>query len=106
MIATRGGARVFGLPEDIGHLAPGFLADLALIDLSGPHNQPLHDPAANLVYSARASDVRTVICNGEVLMLDRKLLTLDKAKIAAKVAESMDRLARRVPDSRIQLYRP
>jgi 5-methylthioadenosine/S-adenosylhomocysteine deaminase len=105
-VATRDSARVYGLTEDLGHLAPGYLADLALIDLSGPHNQPPHNPAANLIYSVRASDVRTVICNGKVLMLDRRLLTLDKSEITAKVAESMDRLARRIPDSRIQLYRP
>jgi 5-methylthioadenosine/S-adenosylhomocysteine deaminase len=105
-VATRDSARVYGLSEGLGHLAPGFLADLALVDLSGPHNQPTHDPAANLVYSVRATDVRTVICNGEVLMRDRELLTLDKEEIVARVGESMARLSQRVPSSRIQLYRP
>jgi 5-methylthioadenosine/S-adenosylhomocysteine deaminase len=105
-VATRESARVFGLPEDLGHLAPGFLADIALVDLSGPHNQPTHDPAANLVYSVRASDVRTVICDGEVLMRDRELLTLNTSEITARVGDSMARLSQRVPDSRIQLYNP
>jgi 5-methylthioadenosine/S-adenosylhomocysteine deaminase len=105
-VATRESARVYGLPEDLGHLAPGSLADIVLVDLGGPHNQPPHDPAANLVYSVRASDVRTVICDGRVLMRDRELLTLDLDEILARVGESMDRLARRVPESRIQLYRP
>ena len=105
-IATRDSARVFGLPDDLGHLAPGFLADLILVDLGGAHNQPVHDPAANLVYSVRASDVQTVICDGSVLMLDRVLLTLDVAEITARVGESMERLSNRVPNSRIQLYRP
>jgi len=104
-IATRESAQVFGLPEDLGHLAPGFLADLILVDLSGPHNQPTHDPAANLVYSVRASDVRTMICDGRVLMRDRQLLTLDKTEIIARVGESMERLSKRVPESRIQHYR-
>jgi 5-methylthioadenosine/S-adenosylhomocysteine deaminase len=105
-VATRGSARVFGLPEDLGQLAPGFLADVALIDLGGLHNQPPHDPAANLVYSMRASDVRTVICDGKVLMRDRVLLTLDRGEITARVGESMARLSQRVPDSRIQIYIP
>jgi 5-methylthioadenosine/S-adenosylhomocysteine deaminase len=105
-MATRDSARVYGLPDDLGHLAPGFLADIVLVDLSDPHNQPPHDPAANLVYSVQASDVQTVICDGEVLMRDRKLLTLDKAEIIARVGESMVRLSQRVPESRIQLYRP
>jgi 5-methylthioadenosine/S-adenosylhomocysteine deaminase len=105
-IASRESARVCGLPDEIGHLAAGFLADIALVDLSGAHNQPPHDPAANLVYSVRASDVRTVICDGKVLMRDRELLTLDLAEISARVGESMARLSRRVPESRIQLYNP
>jgi 5-methylthioadenosine/S-adenosylhomocysteine deaminase len=105
-VATRESARVFGLPDDLGHLAPGFLADIVLVGLDQPHNQPLHDPVANLVYSVRASDVQTVICDGRVLMRDCELLTLDVEEISARVGESMDRLAQRVPESRIQLYRP
>jgi 5-methylthioadenosine/S-adenosylhomocysteine deaminase len=105
-IATRESARVFGLPDDLGHLAQGFLADIALVDFGGPHNQPPHDPAANLLYSVRASDVRTVICDGKVLMRDRELLTLDVAEIKVRVGESMARLSQRVPDSRIQIYNP
>jgi 5-methylthioadenosine/S-adenosylhomocysteine deaminase len=105
-IATRESAQVYGLPDDLGHLAPGFLADLILVDLGAPHNQPPHNPAANLVYSVRASDVQTVICDGRVVMRDRELKTLDKAEIIARVGESMERLSQRVPDSRIQLYRP
>jgi 5-methylthioadenosine/S-adenosylhomocysteine deaminase len=105
-MATRDSAKVLGLADDIGHLAAGYLADIALIDLTGPHNQPPHDPAANLVYSVRASDVRTVICDGRLVMQDRELLTLDKAEILSRVGESMTRLSERVPDSRIQLYSP
>ncbi len=105
-IATRDSARVYGMPDDLGHLAPGFLADVVLLDQRAPHLWPPHDPAATLVYAARAGDVRTVICDGRVLMRDRELLTLDEAEILARVAESMQRLAHRVPDARIQLYRP
>ncbi len=105
-IATRESARVFGLGGRLGQLAPGYLADLILVDLSGLHNQPLHDAAANLVYSARASDVRTVVCDGKVIMRDRNLLTLDKEEIVARVGESMQRLSIRVPESRIQSYSP
>ena len=105
-IATRDSARVYGMPDELGHLAPGFLADIVLLDVGGAHSQPQHDPAANLVYSARASDVVTVICDGRVLMRDRELLTLDLEEIRARVGETMTRLSRRVPDARIQVYRP
>lgn len=105
-IATRGSAQVYGLPDDLGDLAPGKLADIILIEMSGMHHQPVHNIGANLVYNTRASDVQTVICNGQVLMRDRQLLTLDKAEIVAQVSKSMERLAQRVPSARIQLYNP
>lgn len=105
-IATRGSAAVLGLADKIGQLAPGFLADLILIDMSGAHCQPCHSLTASLLYNSRASDVQTVIVNGQVIMRDRRLLTLDKARIIHEVAQSMERLARRVPDKRIQLYKP
>jgi 5-methylthioadenosine/S-adenosylhomocysteine deaminase len=105
-VATVESAQVFGLPDDLGQVAPGFLADVILIDLDTPHSLPGHNPMADLVYSARASDVKTVICDGRVVMRDRRLLTLDLEEITARVGESMERLAKRVPDSRIQTYRP
>lgn len=105
-IATRGSAQVVGLGERIGAVEPGRLADLILVDLDGAHHQPLHSVPASLVYAARASDVQTVIVDGRVLMRDRRLLTLDKAEIIRQVNRSLERLSRRVPASRIQVYRP
>ncbi len=105
-IATGESARVYGLPGEIGRLEPGALADLILVDLSGAHHQPLHSPASSLVYAARASDVRTVIVDGRLLMRERRLLTLDREEIVEHVRRGMARLARRVPESRIQLYAP
>ncbi|MCA0458949.1 MAG: amidohydrolase [Chloroflexi bacterium] len=105
-IATRESARVYGQPDELGALDPGNLADLILVDLSGMHHQPLHSMTASLVYNVRASDVRTTICDGKVLMLDGKLLTLDEGEIVAQVKSSMERLAQRQPDKRIQVYNP
>ena len=105
-IALRGSAAVVGLSDQLGRLAPGYLADLILVDLSGAHHQPLHSHTASLVYNTRASDVQTVIVNGQVIMRDRQLLTLNKAEIIEQVNQSMDRLARRGPGQRIQVYNP
>jgi 5-methylthioadenosine/S-adenosylhomocysteine deaminase len=105
-LATQGSAAVVGLADKIGRLAPGFLADLILIDLSGAHLQPLHSLTASLVYNIRASDVQTVIVNGQFIMRNRQLLTLDKAEIIRQVNQSMSRLAQRVPAKRIQVYNP
>jgi 5-methylthioadenosine/S-adenosylhomocysteine deaminase len=105
-IATTGSARVVGLGDQIGQLAPGYRADLILIDMSGSHCQPRHSLTASLVYNIRASDVQTVLVDGQVIMRDRQLLTLDKAQIIKEVSRSMDRLAQRVPEKRIQVYNP
>jgi 5-methylthioadenosine/S-adenosylhomocysteine deaminase len=105
-IAFLDSARVVGLADRVGRLAPGYLADIILVDMSGAHCQPLHSITASLVYNSRASDVQTVLVNGQVLMRDRQLLTLDKAEIFSQVKHSMNRLAQRVPNRRIQVYNP
>lgn len=105
-IAFRGSARVLSMGDRLGELAPGFLADIALIDLGGVHLQPLHNVLAALVYAARASDVDTVIVDGRVLMRGRELITLDKTEILRQVGKSMQRLSQRVPGRTIQVYAP
>jgi len=105
-IATRSSAQVIGLGDRIGAIEPGFLADIILVDTSGPHVQPLHSITASLVYATRASDVQTVIVDGRVIMRDRKLLSLNREEIIEQVNRAMARLAQRVPSQRIQVYNP
>jgi 5-methylthioadenosine/S-adenosylhomocysteine deaminase len=105
-IATRGSAAALGLGDRIGTLAPGYQADLLLVDTRGAHWQPPHNLTAGLVYSARASDVHTVMVAGRVIMSERRLLTLDKERVLAEVASTMERLSQRVPEARIQHYAP
>ncbi|MCC6188589.1 MAG: amidohydrolase [Anaerolineales bacterium] len=105
-IAFRDSAAVLGLEGSLGKLAPGFLADIVLLDLGGAHHQPLHHLMASLVYNARASDVHTVIVNGQLLLSEQRLLTLDKRRIINEVRQSMARLAQRMPEKRIQVYNP
>ena len=91
-VAGPGSAAAVGLDGLIGALAPGYRADIVLVDLSGSHCQPLHDPAAAIVYSMRASDVRTTIVDGSVLMEDRKLSTVSTEEILDEVRERLPRL--------------
>ncbi|MGP4043005.1 amidohydrolase [Streptomyces sp. 2A115] len=105
-LAVRGGARALGLQKEIGALEPGMRADIVLTDLSGLHCRPLHDPRAALVYSARASDVRTVVVDGRVLMRDGRLLTVD---VPALLDEADARVARILDTSHgraVQHYDP
>ncbi len=103
-IATHGSAQVYGQPDELGAVMPGCLADLILIDLSGTHHQPLYNVGASLVYNLQAHDVRTVIIDGQVVMRDRRLLTIDKAEVIAQVQARMSRLSIIEPEKRIQTY--
>lgn len=97
-------ARAVGLGDAIGSIAPGRRADIILVDLTGPHTQPVHDLAATLVHSARASDVRTTIVDGRVLMRDRQLLTIDVDAVVRELDERMPALLDRRHGRRIQAY--
>ncbi len=76
-LATRGGARVLGR-DDIGQLAPGMAADLALFDLRslGFAGGAVHDPVAALLLCASAPAAYTVV-NGQVVVRQGQLTTLD-----------------------------
>ncbi|MER5939663.1 amidohydrolase [Streptomyces sp. NPDC001928] len=102
--ATLQSARAVGLGDTLGTLAPGRRADIILVDLTGPHTQPVHDLAATLVHSARAGDVRTTIVDGRILMRDRELLTIDVAAVVRELGERMPALLDRSHGRRIQEY--
>ncbi|NPV25883.1 MAG: amidohydrolase [Firmicutes bacterium] len=94
-MATCGGARALGLERDIGCLVPGYKADLILVDLEKPHLYPCYDLTAQLVYSALASDVHTVIVDGKIVVENGKVLSLDEREIMREVARRAPRLVNR-----------
>ena len=77
-MATIRGARALHLEKLIGSIETGKRADIAIVDFEGLHQTPYFNVYSSLVYATKASDVRTVIINGRVVMLDRRLLTLDE----------------------------
>ncbi|MEO1666129.1 MAG: amidohydrolase [Chloroflexota bacterium] len=103
-IATHGSAKVYGLPDDIGAVEAGRLADIILIDLSETHHQPLYNVGMSLVYNMQPTDVKTVIVDGRVIMRDRELLTIDKQRVFTEVRSRMERLSYIKPENRIQTY--
>ena len=58
--------------QRLGSLEPGKLADLIIVGMSKPRQQPLFDPVSQIVYASRGDDVETTIVNGKVLMRDRQ----------------------------------
>lgn len=99
-LATANGARAMGFP-DSGVLAPGRAADLALFDIDQPHLYPRHNLVANLVHSARGSDVTHVWADGRLLYRDGEYLTLDVDRIMAEA----ERHARRMVGQEMRIVR-
>ena len=86
-MATIDGAKAMGLDGEIGSLEAGKRADVAIVRMSGLHSTPTAEVVSSLVYSAQASDVETVIIDGQLVMRDRKLLTIDEVE-TVKTANS------------------
>lgn len=83
-LATIGGARALHMEKEIGSLEEGKRADVIVVDVDSLHQTPLFNVFSHLVYATKASDVRTVVIEGRVVMRDRFLLTLNEAEIKRK----------------------
>jgi 5-methylthioadenosine/S-adenosylhomocysteine deaminase len=96
-MATRLGAKAMHMDHLTGTLEPGKRADIIIVDVSTLHNAPrFHRDKVNvysqLVYSAKSSDVQSVMVNGQWLMRDRELVTLDPENLITMA----DEYARRI----------
>lgn len=80
-MATIRGARALDLDKITGSIEVGKRADIAIVDLDSLHQTPMYNIYSHLVYATKASDVRSVIINGRIVMLDRALLTLNEGAI-------------------------
>jgi 5-methylthioadenosine/S-adenosylhomocysteine deaminase len=85
-MATIDGARVLGMEKNIGSIEPGKQADIIVLDSAAPHLCPLYQPVSHIVYSAGGSDVRHVMVNGQWLVRDRRILTLDLGDLLEQVS--------------------
>lgn len=93
-MATIGGAQALHLDKRIGSLEAGKKADVILISLDAPHATPMYNVYSQLVYALKASDVKTVVIAGKIVMDDRRMLTLDENAILAKAREYKSKIER------------
>lgn len=89
-MATLSGAEAIGMGQVLGSLEEGKLADIAIIDLNKTHLVPANNKISMIVYAAQASDVDTVIINGNVVMENRNIIGVDEASIIEEVNKRLE----------------
>lgn len=95
--ATLGGARALGR-EDLGRIAPGARADLAVFDLSDTHMAPAIDPITTLIAGASGRVTRAVFVDGRLSMRDGQVAGLDLPAARAQAQAQFDGLVAKYPD--------
>jgi 5-methylthioadenosine/S-adenosylhomocysteine deaminase len=94
--ATVGGAKAL-MRDDLGRIAPNKKADLVLVDLTVPQMRPTRDPLRSFVYHAGDRAVRDVYVDGQQVVADGKVSTLDQNNAAERLAAAQRRMMERVP---------
>ncbi len=83
-MATINGAKALGMEKEIGSIEKGKKADIVILDMSRPEWIPLLNVVQNFVYSASGDSVETVIVDGEIIMENRTVKTIDEKEVLEK----------------------
>src|SRR6202035_5124077 len=103
LAATEGSARALGFGDRIGRIAPGWKADLVLLDLDHPNWIPFNDPVNQLVHSEDGAAVDSVMIGGRMVVENRRPVGVDLARLGEGAEAARERLAAANADSR-RLY--
>jgi len=91
-MATIEGAKALLWNREIGSIDVGKDADLAIINFKKPHLRPVFSEVSHLVYSAKSSDVDTLLVKGRILMENRKITTLNVDHVLESAEKAKERL--------------
>jgi 5-methylthioadenosine/S-adenosylhomocysteine deaminase len=90
--ATQGGARAVGQGKVLGSLEVGKKADLLVVDTRRPHIVPAMRIVSAWIHNGQPSDIESVMVDGQFVMRNRKILTVDEARIVNEA----DKVGRRI----------
>lgn len=90
-MATVNGGKALGFGPDIGCIKKGAKADLIIINTDQLHLTPMNNIHTAIVYSLQGSDIDTVIINGDIIMEDKELKTIDEEKLKFKIRKMVQR---------------
>jgi cytosine/adenosine deaminase-related metal-dependent hydrolase len=94
-MATLNGAKAMGIAPEVGSIETGKRADFIIINTDAPHLTPVWNPVATVVFGTQGSDVDTVVVDGQILMKERKVLTMDEGVILEDVRKRYSDVAQR-----------
>ena len=101
-MATCEGARAVGWDDEIGSLEVGKKADLVVINPDTVTMLPMHDPVANMIYALRQHNVESVMINGQWVMYEQEVLTVNEREIIeeakARASDILQRTGIQLPD--------
>ena len=91
-MASAGGAKVLGLPDQLGQLKTGQLADLIFIDLNQTHYVPLRHLTRQFVFAESGHGLRRVMVHGQTVLLDDQVLGIDEVAVRREAERAARRL--------------
>jgi 5-methylthioadenosine/S-adenosylhomocysteine deaminase len=89
----RGGARAMRRSDSLGRIAPGYQADLIMVDLDTLPFTPLNDLKRQLVYCESGGSVRLTMVAGRIVVEDGKVTTVDEPALRAEARAHAARFA-------------
>ncbi|HEU0217360.1 MAG TPA: amidohydrolase family protein [Stellaceae bacterium] len=92
LAATEGSARALGLGDRIGRIAPGWKADLVMLDLDHPNWMPLNKPVNQLVHCEDGTAVDSVMIGGRMVVQGRKPVSIDLGALRQRAEAARERL--------------
>lgn len=90
-MATMDSAKAIGIDHRVGSLEAGKLADIGIFNLDTPSTAGYLDPVTMFAYGVRGRDVRTLLIDGEIVVRDGVVQTLDEDEVGQILAEATGR---------------
>ncbi|WP_409178840.1 amidohydrolase family protein [Brevibacillus fortis] len=94
-MVTIDAARCVGWDDELGSLEAGKKADVITVNMHQAHLNPENMHVHRVVYQAVGGDVNHVIVDGELIMDERRVLTVDEKQILKEANEEVNRTIER-----------
>ena len=91
-MATVESAKILGMADEIGVLAPGYKADIVFLDTQNPNYVPLTSVMDQIVNAENGTGVASVMVGGRMVFDEGRITTLDYEALVSKIENAIERL--------------